>query len=233
MPPKKAKEKPLTGEQASDLILEYLRKQNRPYSIIEIVANLHDAVSKTNATKALKDLTERELIKEKVSGKQAIYHITQDPRDAATPEELKEMNLKVEGMRGEITSLKSEKKELETELAALRSAPTAKALQQTMKELKAEIATLSARLGPLRAGTVTPVSPAEKAVVDGDLAKFEKILQKRKKMFKELSELVTEGGEQNKKDLWVSTNLCILIVFLSPACMASSSCEERLGIEDN
>lgn len=108
-------------------------------------------------------------------------------------------------MRGEITSLKSEKKELESELAALRSAPTAKALQQTIKELKAEIATLSARLGPLRAGTVTPVSPAEKAAVDGDLAKFEKMLQKRMKIFKELSELVTEGGEQNKKDLWVST----------------------------
>ncbi|KAF8424034.1 Tat binding protein 1-interacting protein-domain-containing protein [Tirmania nivea] len=231
MPPKKAKEKQLSGEQASDLILEYLRKQNRrcslvkplspkheylansrigPYSVIEIVANLHDAVSKTNATKALKDLTERELIKEKVSGKQAIYHIIQDPRDAATPEELKEMHLKVEGMRGEITSLKCEKKELEAELAALRSAPTPTALRQTIKELKAEVAALYGRLGPLRAGTVPPVSPAEKAAVDSDLAKFEKMLQKRKKMFKELSELVTESGEQNKKDLW-----------------------ERLGIEDD
>ena len=108
-------------------------------------------------------------------------------------------------MKGKITLLKSEKKELEAELAALRSAPTATALRQTIKELKAEIAALSSRLGPLRAGTVTPVSPAEKAVVDSDLAKFEKMLQKRKKMFKELSELVTESGEQNKKDLWVST----------------------------
>lgn len=116
----------------------------------------------------------------------------------------KEINLKVEGMRGEIASLKSEKRELEAELAALRSAPTATALRQTMKELKAEIAALSARLGPLRAGTVTPVSPAEKAAVDNDLAKFEKMFQKRKKMFKELSELVTESGEQSKKDLWVS-----------------------------
>ena len=115
------------------------------------------------------------------------------------------MNLKVEGMRGEITSLKSEKKELEAELAALRSAPTATALRQTIKELKAETAALSARLGPLRAGTVTPVSPAEKAAVDSDLSRFEGMLQKRKKMFKELSELVIESGEQNKRDLWVST----------------------------
>jgi len=122
----------------------------------------------------------------------------------------------VESMRGEITSFKSERKELEAELVALRSAPTASALRQTIKELKTEIATLSARLGPLRAGTVTPVSPAEKAAVDSDLAKFEKMLQKRKKMFKELSELVTESGEQSKKDLWVSTNAL--------ACMAFSSC---------
>jgi len=118
------------------------------------------------------------------------------------------MNLQVEGMRGEIISLKSQKKELEAELTALRSAPTATALRQTIKELKAEMAALSARLGPLRAGTVTPVSAAEKAAVDSDLAKFEKMLQKRKKMFKELSGLVIEGGELNKKDLWVSTKAC-------------------------
>jgi 26S proteasome regulatory subunit (ATPase 3-interacting protein) len=37
--------KPVTGDGAVDLIAEYLRTQNRPYSATEISANLHGKVS--------------------------------------------------------------------------------------------------------------------------------------------------------------------------------------------
>ncbi|KAF8461095.1 Tat binding protein 1-interacting [Kalaharituber pfeilii] len=207
MPPKKTKKEQVTGEQASELILEYLRKQNRPYSIIEIVANLHDAVSKTNTTKALKDLTERELIKEKVSGKQAIYHIIQDPDDASTSEELKEMDLKVERIKDDISALKSEKKELEAELNALRSAPTAAALRESIQAMEADVVTLDARLAPLRAGTVAPVSAIEKAAVDDELAKYERVLMERKKMFNDFSCFILESSGHSKKELWEKVGL--------------------------
>lgn len=36
----------LVGEAATDLILEYLTQQNRPYSATEISANLHNKVDK-------------------------------------------------------------------------------------------------------------------------------------------------------------------------------------------
>jgi len=60
---------------AADLIVEYLRKQNRPYSATDISANLHNVVTKTNAAKLLKDLSDRGELEVKVSG---IVNITQD-----------------------------------------------------------------------------------------------------------------------------------------------------------
>jgi len=160
-------------------------------------------------TKLLKDLSERDLVKEKVSGKQAVYHIIQDPKDAAAPEELKEMALKIESIKSEITTLKSEKKKLEAEITALQLAPTFIALQHTIKQLQADIASLSSHLEPLRTGMVAPVSATEKASVDNDLFKYEKLQKARGKMFRELWSLAVESGEQNSKELW-----------------------ERLGLED-
>jgi 26S proteasome regulatory subunit (ATPase 3-interacting protein) len=37
--------KPVTGDEAMELIEEYLRTQNRPYSATEVSANLHGKVS--------------------------------------------------------------------------------------------------------------------------------------------------------------------------------------------
>jgi 26S proteasome regulatory subunit (ATPase 3-interacting protein) len=37
--------KPVTGDEAMELIEEYLRAQNRPYSATEVSANLHGKVS--------------------------------------------------------------------------------------------------------------------------------------------------------------------------------------------
>lgn len=43
---------------ASDIVLSYLRKQNRPYSATDIVNNLHNAVTKSVAQKVLQQLVE-------------------------------------------------------------------------------------------------------------------------------------------------------------------------------
>ena len=79
------------------MIMDYLRKQNRPYSATDISANLHNAVTKTNAAKVLKDLSDKGDLKVAVSGevftciqsdnckadghewkgKQMVYHIPQ------------------------------------------------------------------------------------------------------------------------------------------------------------
>ena len=74
---KPEKEAKLTPEQSATLILDYLRKQNRPYSATDISANLKNRVTKAAAAKLLKDLHERNEIEGKAAGKQIVYHAIQ------------------------------------------------------------------------------------------------------------------------------------------------------------
>lgn len=71
------KEAKLNPEQSAALILDYLRKQNRPYSATDISANLKNRVTKTAAAKLLKDLHERNEIEGRAAGKQLVYHSIQ------------------------------------------------------------------------------------------------------------------------------------------------------------
>lgn len=71
------KEAKLTPDQSTAIILDYLRKQNRPYSATDISANLKNRVTKTAAAKLLKDLHERKEIEGRAAGKQIVYHALQ------------------------------------------------------------------------------------------------------------------------------------------------------------
>jgi 26S proteasome regulatory subunit, ATPase 3, interacting protein len=71
------KEPKLTPEQSASLILDYLRKQNRPYSATDISANLKNRVTKAAATKLLKDMHERKEVEGRTAGKQLVYHAIQ------------------------------------------------------------------------------------------------------------------------------------------------------------
>ena len=74
---KAEKEAKLTPEQSATLILDYLRKQNRPYSATDISSNLKNRVTKAAAAKLLKDMHERSEIEGKAAGKQIVYHAIQ------------------------------------------------------------------------------------------------------------------------------------------------------------
>jgi 26S proteasome regulatory subunit (ATPase 3-interacting protein) len=85
-PPRKEAETKvkLTPEQGAAAILQYLRKENRPYSATDISSNLHNTVTKTAAAKLLKDMHERQEIEGRASGKQIVYHVIQVPAIACT-----------------------------------------------------------------------------------------------------------------------------------------------------
>lgn len=142
------------------------------------------------------------------------------------------MALKIEGIKTEIMALKTEKKVFEAEITALHSAPTFTALQNTIKQLHVDITNLSMHLDPLRAGMAAPVSATEKAAVDNDLFRFEKMQKARGKMFRELWSLAVESGEQNSKELWVS-DACIQFIPVSsisgPNIYSLVSGETRFG----
>ncbi|KAK6498110.1 hypothetical protein TWF506_004351 [Arthrobotrys conoides] len=176
------------------MILDYLQKQNRPYSATDISANLHNAVTKANAVKLLKELSDNgDLV---------------DPDDFASPEEIAAMKTSVEVHKERTSTLKAELKSLQVTLQKLRSMPTTDDLRSEVDTLRREVTELRSRLEPLRSGDVKPISAEEKQKVQMEAKKLQGLWIARKRWSKEFFEAVADGlgGDVNLKDLkrWLS-----------------------------
>ncbi|KAL7272100.1 hypothetical protein RUND412_005110 [Rhizina undulata] len=202
MPPKKEKKEQVTGDQASELIVEYLRQQNRPYSAIDISANLHNVVTKATAAKILKELHEKGEIEGRTSGKQTVYHAVQNPKDSASPEELKAMGEIIEATKADNATLKSELKELQATLNSLKATPTVISLQESVALLQTEIQEIESELFPLRSGSIKPVSMEDKATVDTEYVRLERLIRVRMKQFKDFWGTICDSNDVNPAELW-------------------------------
>lgn len=61
----------------TEAIFKYLKQTNRPYSVNDIILNLHKKYSKTVVQTALDTLVKDELVFSKTYGKQVIYCVKQ------------------------------------------------------------------------------------------------------------------------------------------------------------
>lgn len=68
-----ASKKGSSEDNEENIILDYLKTQNRPYSATDVYNNLHGKVGKTAVTKLLTLMQENETIHGKVYGKQWVY----------------------------------------------------------------------------------------------------------------------------------------------------------------
>ncbi|KAJ6153801.1 Chitin synthase activator (Chs3) [Penicillium chermesinum] len=129
-----------TGAASGDvaLVLDYLRAQNRPFSVIEVSANLHNKVSKAKATKALQQLHEEGQIGGRTNGKQAVYHALQDAARSVTPQVLSTMNQEIEKLRTELADLKTSERKARMALAVFEANPRLSNLQEDIQRLEQE-----------------------------------------------------------------------------------------------
>ncbi|KAI9886567.1 MAG: regulatory particle non-ATPase [Watsoniomyces obsoletus] len=206
MPPRQEKVEKASPDKAADMILQYLRKQNRPYSATDISTNLHNKVTKAAAAKTLKELHERGELMGRTSGKQAVYHVPQNPSEVATPEELSAMDDEMTSLKESITQLKAEYKTLATNLNNLQSTVTTNDLREAVQELEDTRTELLERLTPLREGNVSPIPMAEREKVEKEYVKARRDAVVRKRIFEEFWGLVRDGLPDGvlAGDVWVS-----------------------------
>ncbi|GIZ47645.1 hypothetical protein CKM354_001073000 [Cercospora kikuchii] len=195
---KEVKEKKLTPDESSKLILNYLRKTNRPYSATDISTNLNNKVTKAAATKLLKDMHERNEIDGKASGKQIVYFAIQDEVDENFEETMQAKEAETERLRTEIMSLKTEEKELRLALRAESTIVTTAELKSNAEKLEQEQVELQERLAKLKSGNVKPVDPERKAQIVAARKKWAKIVANRKKIRKELWGMILDATEKDQ-----------------------------------
>ncbi|KAL2816832.1 Tat binding protein 1-interacting protein-domain-containing protein [Aspergillus cavernicola] len=162
---KKGKNEKPAANNASDgstMILDYLRKQNRPYSAIDISANLHNKVTKTYAVRVLRDLHQKKEIEGRVAGKQTVYHAVQEEADETGPDAVAARDEEIEDLQEQLPSLKEKEKRMQAELNSLNAIPLLSELRDEIQKLEAEKKSLSARLAKVHGEGEAHVSPKEK-----------------------------------------------------------------------
>lgn len=73
MGPKKENNPLIKGQEAEDLVKSYLKEQYRPYSVSDLILNLHNKINKATMTKCLDSLVSTNEIVSKTYGKMVYY----------------------------------------------------------------------------------------------------------------------------------------------------------------
>ncbi|KAG0322051.1 PSMC3 interacting protein [Linnemannia gamsii] len=196
----KEKKTSVSSDKPERIVLDYMSKQNRPYSVTDIVTNLHAAVTKTECQRAVNSLVDKELLTSKTFGKQTIYVVRQDTIETAKPDELSSIDKRLVQLREIIVEQKSKQKQLSAELASLNSA-------LTMEEIEKRLATLTSKneqskehLFLLRSGSqLVPVEESQR--VTREMETHRKLWTQRRRLFKDMFSTVTENLPGKPKEL--------------------------------
>ncbi|CAG8655881.1 12557_t:CDS:2 [Cetraspora pellucida] len=185
---------------AEQKVLDYLRKQNRPYSATDISNNLHGAVTKTIVQKVLTSLVDKEEVVCKTYGKQSVYVVSQDQFESPSPDELNNMDAEIEDLKKEVNDYKERNKQLQSVLSGLTNSLTNEQVEERLKTLAEKNNRNEERLQELKSGTKS-VSVEDKNRIEAIYARNRKLWRQRKRMFDEIFSQIADAIEKKTREL--------------------------------
>ncbi|OXA51232.1 homologous-pairing protein 2 homolog [Folsomia candida] len=187
---------------AVDAVLDYLKAQNRPYSVNDIVLNLHKEHGKTAVQKALDKLVQDEQVREKTYGKQKVYVISQSILgDTFSADEIKAMDKRIEEKETAIKGLDAQMKESQAELRHINSSMTTEQMIIMIAKLTEENAALSEKRDKFASANVEVLEKSERDKIRTNRARILGQWRARKKMGTSILEAALEGWPGSKADL--------------------------------
>uniref|UniRef100_A0A803NZK1 Homologous-pairing protein 2 homolog n=1 Tax=Cannabis sativa TaxID=3483 RepID=A0A803NZK1_CANSA len=188
------------SDSAEAIVLNFVNEQNRPLNS----QNVADALQKFNLKKAsiqkaLDNLADGGRISFKEYGKQKIYLARQDQFDIPNTEELTQMKEENARLQKQLEEEKKAIGEVEGEIKSLQSNLTLEQILAKEVKLRMEVKEMEDKLEKLRGG-ITLVKPEDREAIEKLYS--EKISQwrKRKRMFKDLWDAITENSPKNLKE---------------------------------
>ncbi|XP_020699129.1 homologous-pairing protein 2 homolog [Dendrobium catenatum] len=192
MPPK--------HDSAEGIVLGFVNEQNRPLNS----QNVADALQKYNLKKsaiqkALDTLADSGQISFKEYGKQKIYLARQDQFKIPSNPELDQMKKENCQLQEQIDVQKKARTEIEAEIRSLQSNLTLEEIRSKQSMLQTEVNEMEAKLKKLRDGVIL-VKPEEKKVIEQTFSEKMNHWRKRKRIFKDLWDAITENSPKDAKE---------------------------------
>lgn len=197
-----------------DTVYKHLKIRNRPYSVNDIVLNLHNEFGKSAVQKAIDHLLAEGKIFEKVYGKQKVYCVVQD--STKDIEELmridKELQVHANEVETRYQELEKEIKTQETLLTSLKSSVTLEEARREKVLLEESIEVLANKLDVLVATTGSTDLTETKKKTESSLDEYSREYLKRKRLCTELIDCILENYPGTKSELYDEIGIDPMII---------------------
>lgn len=137
-----------TESKARELILKYIKQQNRPYSAVQIYDNLHHRIVKGTVERVLENAAQKAEsgIRVKEYGKSKIYFPDQSKMEVATPNMLANLDREIDDLQAQVKQAHQQEYEHKQELNKIRSEPNDDEIDALLAEKEATVKALQERL---------------------------------------------------------------------------------------
>ena len=130
-------------------VYDYLVSTNRPYSVNDIVMNLHKEHGKAAVQRVLDQMVEENKIKIKLNGKQSCYYVNQEMFETCNDQELAGLDQTCSQIEEEARTTSDNAKKAEARLKELGGSLTDAEARAQLEELRTENSKLRERLHKL------------------------------------------------------------------------------------
>lgn len=188
-------------DSADDIILDYLKTTNRPYSLINIFDNLKGRIKKPVIQKSLDDLVDQQLIEKKDFKKMAVYYYNQ--RNIVVDQEIiSEARQKLENIKEDYTAAMTQNKELRNKLINVEKEETTEKIESLVGQLNVDIPVLRKKLNIFKDKNAEIVP---EHVIDDktkSVEELELMLKKRRRIFKTMFDTIQEQTGMKTEELY-------------------------------
>uniref|UniRef100_A0A0D9VY24 Homologous-pairing protein 2 homolog n=1 Tax=Leersia perrieri TaxID=77586 RepID=A0A0D9VY24_9ORYZ len=182
------------------IVLNFVNEQNRPLNSQNVADALQKFnLKKTAVQKTLDALADSGQISFKEYGKQKIYLARQDQFNIPNGDELEGMKQANIKLQEELADQKKAIAEVESEVRSLQSNLTLEEIKSKEAKLQKEVQGMEEKLNKLRSGVIL-VKPEDKKIIEESFTEKVNQWRKRKRMFKELWDNITENSPKDQKE---------------------------------
>jgi len=187
------------AQKVDETIFTYMKKQNRPYSALDIFNNLHKKIGKTAVVKSLELLSKQNKLLEKTYGKSKIYVVHQSQFSDVQDDDLNKLDVETTSIQVKLDQLNSEIQSKSKILQNLLSEPTTQDAVSQLKSLQDEYKGIMSKVESLTSSGRKEVDPEQKTKLLKVKSELNSQLRKRKRCTNDLMNAVLEGYPKSKK----------------------------------
>ena len=130
-------------------VYDYLVSTNRPYSVNDIVMNLHKEHGKAAVQRVLDQMVEEDKLKIKLNGKQSCFYVNQERFETCSEQELAGLDKNYSEIEEEVKVTGEKVKQADARLKVLAGSLTDAEARAQLEQLTAENKKLGERLRKL------------------------------------------------------------------------------------